>query len=112
MLRYALAALALASVSMGGLLYHETKRSSDLALTVGTLRGELTVAQAQMDQARLAAEVAQANADRTAERAAEYDALRETLLKGSNDAPLPGWFSDYLRDLGIGRLHTGHGDGD
>lgn len=57
----------------------------------------------QAAQSRLAADVARAAAQRERERAAEYDALREALIDGDEDADLPTWFRSYLDDL-LGRL--------
>lgn len=74
--------------------------------TIDTLRGDvarlersLAVVEAARKQARLAASVAQAAANRAQTRAAEYDRMRENLLKGNTDEELPDWFREYLDDL-------------
>lgn len=55
----------------------------------------------ERDQARLAREVAEAAMSRIQVKADEYDALREALLSGDQNADIPNWFSDWLFDLGV-----------
>jgi cobalamin-dependent methionine synthase I len=55
----------------------------------------------ERDQARLAEAVAEAAASRIQQKAEEYDALREALLSGDEDVPIPDWFRDWLVDLGV-----------
>ena len=64
-------------------------------------RSSIRALEIERDNARLARDVAQAARQRVEDQAAEYDALREALLKGKDDAPIPDWFRDYLADLGI-----------
>ena len=59
-----------------------------------------------LEAERAAAAVLQAERDRFAERAEEYDALREALLEGGDDADIPDWLRAYLD-----RLLTGNGTG-
>ncbi|WP_166416227.1 hypothetical protein [Cochlodiniinecator piscidefendens] len=51
---------------------------------------------AQMQEARA---VAQAHAARVQSKATEFDTLRETILRGEDDADLPDWFTDHLDRL-------------
>lgn len=48
---------------------------------------------------RIAAAVLAAERDRFEARAAEYDNLRQALLEGGEDAPLPEWLGDYIDSL-------------
>lgn len=70
--------------------------NASLARSVGAL-------EQGRDQARLAAAVARAEAARQAARAAEYDRMKETILKGNHDEPLPDWLRDHLDQL-LGEL--------
>ena len=72
------------------------RANGDLRVENASLARSVATLEDQRAQARLAADVARAAADRARARAAEYDALRETLLKGDDDAPLPDWFRAYL----------------
>lgn len=56
----------------------------------------------QVDQTQEALAVARVVSQQERARAIEYDALREALIGGNNDADLPEWFVDYLHDLGVG----------
>lgn len=55
----------------------------------------------ERDQARLAEAVAEAAASRIQQKADEYDALREALLSGDQNVPIPDWFHDWLVNLGV-----------
>ena len=76
---------------------------ADLMDQSANLSRELSVQASIADQAALARAVADANAKRLTAKAAEYDDLREQLLRGEEDADLPDWFIAYLvRLLGVG----------
>lgn len=64
-----------------------------------SLRRSVAVLEDARDQAREAAAVANAAAERERGRAQEYDDLREALIRGDEDAELPDWFRDYLDNL-------------
>lgn len=52
-----------------------------------------------LEAERQAAAVLAAERDRFEERAAEYDALREALIEGGDDAQIPDWLAAYLGSL-------------
>lgn len=82
-------------------LWTVKQQNDRLRVMVAAQARSISALEAQRAQARLAADVATAVAKREAARAAEYDALREALLRGEEDAELPEWFRAYLRDLGF-----------
>lgn len=92
------AALSLALLA-GGWAYMERQGRRDAEQQAASLARSVAVLSDARDQARLAAEVARAAADRERMRAAEYDALREALITGGDDAEVPDWFCDYLDGL-------------
>lgn len=63
------------------------------------LTRELAVQERVAAQAQEARAVADAHARRTRAKADEYDKLREALLKGDDDAPIPAFLCDYLNRL-------------
>lgn len=81
------------------------RSNASLTAQNASLTRSVAVLEDQAAQSRLAADVAQAAAQRERARAAEYDALREALIDGDDDAHLPPWFRSYLDDL-LGRLPT------
>lgn len=72
---------------------------ADLKEQNAHLQREIAVQAEVAAQAALARDVAEAEAKRHRLRAEEYDALRESLLKGDNNATLPDWFIAYLERL-------------
>jgi len=66
---------------------------------------ELVVQAHVLEQAAVARDVARAEAARMAEKAAEFDNIREFILRGPNDEPLP----DALRDI-LDRLFATNSD--
>lgn len=99
MTRYILPGVLAALVLAGGWIWWQSGTIDALEADKARLERSLVVEREAREQARLAANVAQASADRERARAAEYDALRESLLKGNDDAPLPDWFRAYLDRL-------------
>lgn len=109
MSRFLVPVLSVALVVLAGAFVILSRQASQTEIKLADTNLRLSVAQAnvraleeQAAQARAAAEVAKAAAAREAQRAKEYDALREHLMKGSTDEPLPEWFLAYLCRLGIG----------
>ena len=98
---YLMVGAAVGVVSLVGLWQWQTAQNRALRAENAMQAASITALRDQFEQARLAADVARAAAKREAERAEEYDQLREALLKGNDDAPLPDWFRDYLRNLGV-----------
>lgn len=66
---------------------------------ISDLNRELAVQTRINEQTALARDVARAETDRLRRAAEEYDALREALLQGDENAPLPDWFRAYLGRL-------------
>lgn len=60
---------------------------------------ELSTMQAVAEQSAMARDVARAEADRLRTRAAEYDQIREFILRGDDNAPLPPILRDVLDRL-------------
>lgn len=73
--------------------------NATLTASVAALERDLRVQADIAAQAAQARDVARAAAERQAQKAAEYDAIREALLRGDDDAQLPDWFRAYLRSL-------------
>lgn len=95
-LPYALSGLAVAAV--WALWADRASLKEDNA----RLARELSVQALVAEQAALARDVARAEVTRYQAKAAEYDQLREQLLRGEDDEDLPDWFGDYLvRLLGL-----------
>ena len=94
----ALAALAAALAGVG-YVRHVVGQNTLLRAQVADLRTEVRIAQETAAQAALARDVARAEASRHAKAAAEYAAIREALLKGDDDAPIPPWFRAFLDGL-------------
>lgn len=73
---------------------------------------ELDVAEARATQAREAQAVARAETERFRRAAEEYDQIRETILRGKDDAPIPDFLCAYLeRLLGPGSCHRDENSG-
>lgn len=99
MTRYALiAALGLALV-LGGFAWLQQVQKARYKVANELLRNELAVMQRERDVAREGRRVADALAARLQAKATEYDAIRESILRGGNDADLPDWFLDHLRSI-------------
>lgn len=89
---------AVSGILVAALWFLWSDRADKLA-EISSLQRELAVQAmvvAQKDEAR---RVADAEALRYRSAAKEYDDLKETLLRGDNDAPLPDWFRAYLASL-------------
>lgn len=95
------AALAALVVVFAGVGYarHVVGQNTLLRAQVADLRNEVRIAHETAAQAALARDVARAEASRHAKAAAEYAAIREALLKGDDDAPIPEWFRAFLDGL-------------
>lgn len=99
-IRYLPHMIALTAIlGFGSWVYHIQRDRAALRAENASLRRQVAIMQEQAEQARLAASVARAEAERQAARAAEYDRLREALIGGQDDVDLPDWFRDYLDRL-------------
>jgi hypothetical protein len=89
---------AIASLGVG---YGAIQKAKADAATARAVAAERVVEglERTLEAERLAAAVSAAERDRFEARAAEYDALREALLEGGEDAPLPDWLAAYLASL-------------
>lgn len=101
-LRILPSAAALALAVWGALTVWGWKAERDaLRAETASQRASIRALEMERDNARLARAVAQAARERVESQAAEYDALREALLRGNDDAPIPDWFRTYLGRLGV-----------
>jgi len=75
------------------------RQNAALIAENASLSRSIAVLEDSRAQARLAADVARAEAQRERKKAAEYDALRKALIDGDEDAELPPFFRDWLSDL-------------
>lgn len=94
----ALAALVAAFAGIG-YVRHVIGQNALLRAEAVELHREVRIARETAKQAALARDVARAEASRHAKAAAEYAAIREALLKGDDDAPIPEWFRAFLDGL-------------
>jgi hypothetical protein len=98
--------LPLALVALSALLaagwYVDGLRDDNAALraSLAAERRALAARDRTIEQRKEAAAVHAAHLKRKEAKSAEYDRLRDT-LNGVEDAPLPDWFVDYLRALGL-----------
>ena len=103
-----------ATVGAGATWYVTSLQADNDALTASLAASERekAVLTQKAAQATHAAEIARNEAQRYQARANEYDALRESLTNGDNDAPIPDWFCQYLnRLLGAGACDSDGADG-
>ncbi len=91
-LSYALIAALVACLGLAGRLWWQSGRMDDLRDENASLTRSLAVLEDSRDQARLAAEVAKAAAQREREAAARYEQVKDAFRKGDFDAPLPDDF--------------------
>lgn len=84
-------------------LWWQSGRVDALIAENASLSRSVAALERSIERSKLARAVADANAARERERAEEYDRLRESLLRGEEDAELPDWFRRYLDDL-LGRV--------
>jgi hypothetical protein len=101
-------AAGMAFVALGAGAWGGYQQKKVEAVTARAVAAERAVEglERTLEAERLAAAVLAAERDRFEARAAEYDDLREALLEGGQDAPLPDWLAAY-----IGRLHATDGTG-
>lgn len=95
------AALAALVAMFAGLGYvrHVIGQNALLRAEAAVLQREIRTARETAAQAAQARDVARAEASRHAKAAVEYAAIREALLKGDDDAPIPDWFRAFLDGL-------------
>ena len=78
---------------------------AELRETVASQARSIKTLEERAAQAEQARAVAVAHQKRVEALAREYDALKEALIRGDEDAPIPDWFRDYLDRL-LGGLPT------
>lgn len=103
MLRYVLIAALSAVLGLLGWVWLLRSQRDSLEAHTASQARSIVALEAQAAQARLAAEVAKAAAERERLRAAEYDRLRMALVDGGEDVDLPDWFRDWVHALVGGR---------
>lgn len=109
MIKYVIAALSIIVAGLAFTLWWQSGTLADLRVVAASQERSITALKQQAEQAREAAEVAKATAERERARAEEYDRLRESLIGGNEDAELPDWFVAWLEQL-LGGLRTGTDD--
>lgn len=102
------AALCALAVAAGLTALEWRVERDELRALTASQSASIRALEMERDNARMAREVAQAARERFEAKARQYDDLREALLKGDDDAPLPAWFRSYLADLGV--LRAGDAD--
>lgn len=90
---YLAGAALLALIGTGVYVQHLRSANAELREEVASARRELAVQASIAAQKTEAATVARAEAERLRIAATEYDAIREWILRGDDDAPIP----DLLR---------------
>jgi len=96
---YLAAGVAAAFLSVLGALWWQTGRVDALSARNAALNASVTALEMDRDLAREARAVADARARRVAEKAREYDQLREGILRDGEDADLPDWLFNVLVGL-------------
>lgn len=91
-----MALVALGAGAWGGYQGKKAQRATERAVAAERAADAL---ERTLEAERVAAAILAAENEANAARAAEFDALRETLLEGGDDAPLPGWLADYIASL-------------
>lgn len=107
------AAGAGALVVAGGVafsLWWQANKIEKLELQNANLTTSMQSLERQADQAREAEAVAEAYAASITEKAKQYDAMREAILRGNHNEGLPDWFRAYLRELGFNGVPTADSD--
>lgn len=84
---------------VGGFMWMQSQRIASLQEAKARLEQSVSEQKRLIQSERIARTVARAEAERFKARSDEYDALREALLEGNEDAPLPDWFVSYLDRL-------------
>jgi len=101
MIKYVLAAAGAAIIALGSWLLVERGRVAHFKEKSINLSHELATKDFAIAQAQEARDVARAEAVRVSSKAAEFDDIREFILRGPNDEVLP----DALRGI-LDRLFT------
>lgn len=100
-MRYLAAVLLLASLALAGWGYIERAGRHAAEAEAASLARSVATLENAREQARLAATVARAEAERQAREAAKWNAIREALLEGNEDAPLPPEFHRWGCSAGL-----------
>jgi hypothetical protein len=95
MMRYVLAGAGAIIIALGSWLMVERARADHFKEKSANLSQELATKDLAIAQAQEARDVARAEARRVSEKAAEFDNIREFILRGETNAPLP----DALRGI-------------
>ena len=99
--QYLIAGGAAVLLAIGVTIWLQASQIEKLKLRNENLETSVDSLQKQNEQAREAQAVAERFAVEQARKANWYDAMRESVIGGGNDAELPEWFHAYLRDLGF-----------
>lgn len=102
-----MALVAVGAGAWGGYQGKKAERATERAVAAERAADAL---ERTLEAERTAAVILAAENEANAARAAEYDALRETLLEGGDDADLPDFLRDYLDRL-FGAAGTGGATG-
>lgn len=95
-LAYAFIAALLACIGLAGALWWQSGRIDALRDDNASLTRSNEALETARTQARLAASVARAEADRQRAKATEYEHVKDAFRKGDFDAPLPDDFRALL----------------
>lgn len=94
--RYALIAALVACLGLGAALWWQSSRVAGLQADKARLERSVQNLEAARAQARTAARVAQAEAERQRALAAEYEQVKDAFREGDFNAPLPDDFRVLL----------------
>ena len=94
--RYVTIAALLACLGLGAALWWQSSRVAGLQADKARLERSVQTLEVARAQARTAARVAQAEAERQRALAAEYEQVRDAFREGDFDAPLPDDFRKLL----------------
>ncbi|MCR9272199.1 MULTISPECIES: hypothetical protein [Mameliella] len=103
-IRWALIAALGVALTLAGLLVREMRTTGRLAGENVRLSASVEALERKIEADRIAVAIARDIQKRERARAARYDRLREALIAGVHDEPIPDWFRDHLHRLGLDGL--------
>lgn len=106
MIRWALIAALGVALALAGLLVREMRATGRLAAENLRLSSTVEALERKIEADRIAVAIARDIQKRERIRAARYDRLREALIAGGHDEPIPDWFRDHLHRLGLDGLQS------
>jgi hypothetical protein len=89
----------IAGLAVGGWGAWEIADKATLTSALEAAGREKAALRGQLRQNAVATAVALSAAQDNQARADEYDALRDALINGDNDAPIPVWFCEHINGL-------------